>query len=89
MTMTEALVTIFGGLPVIASVTFSYDSYTMESDAEVEELFWQKKNGKKGKPLPQHLFDRAIDKEESGIITQVEENFCGPPDDVMVEFDND
>lgn len=51
--------TILGGLPVIAEVVFGYDSWNGEGYAEVENIFWMKRNGERGKQIPQHLFDKA------------------------------
>lgn len=76
--MPEAPVCILGGLPVIAEVSFSYDSYSMEHDASVEDLFWMKRDGTKGKSIPQHLFDKALeygnDYQGCNIIEQVNDH---------------
>jgi hypothetical protein len=68
--------TILGGLPVIADVSFGYDSYAMEHWADVGEIYWQKRNGEKGKPIPQHLRDRAekYDPYFSTVIEQVQDH---------------
>lgn len=70
--MPEAPVTILGGLPVIAEVSFSRDYWTGESDADVDDLCWMKRDGSKGKSIPQHLFDKATaDYKSADIIEQV------------------
>lgn len=70
--MAEAPVTILGGLPVIAQVSFSRDYWTGECDADVDDLFWMKRDGSKGKSIPQHLFDKATaDYKNADIIEQV------------------
>lgn len=58
-----APVTVIGGLPVIAEVWFSGPDYKGEYDAGVDQLYWQKHNGSKGKPLSQKVMDR-IQKEQ-------------------------
>lgn len=69
-------VCILGGLPAWATINYSYDSYTGESDSEVEELFWQKRDGSRGSALPQHIFDKALsygnDYQGCDIIEQVD-----------------
>jgi hypothetical protein len=58
--MPEGRGTICGGLPVIAHVTFTRgDGWTTDDDAEVDEIYWMKKDGTKGKPIPEHLRERA------------------------------
>lgn len=61
--MPEAPVTILGGLTVIAEVSFGYDSGSAYAPAEhwseVEGIFWMKRNGTRGKPIPDHLYERA------------------------------
>jgi len=75
--MPEAPVSIFGGLPVIAVVSFTRDYYG-ECDADVDELYWMKRDGSKGKALPQHLFDKATaDYKSADIIEQVIEHLAG------------
>lgn len=55
--------TILGGLPVIAEVAFGKDADGPwgwgEYWAEVEGLYWQKRDGSKGARLPATLYDRA------------------------------
>lgn len=78
--MVQAPATILGGLPVIAEVVFGYDSGSAYSPAEyyseVEGIFWMKRNGKPGKPIPDHLWERA-EKDDpyfAGLIDQVTEH---------------
>lgn len=56
-------VTVLGGLPVIADVWFSGPDYWGEYDAGVDGLYWQKRDGSKGKELSQKVMDR-IEKEQ-------------------------
>ena len=55
--------TILGGLPVIVDIHFGKDADTPngagEYWSEVEAIYWRRKDGTKGKPIPQHLFDKA------------------------------
>ena len=70
--MHDAPVTVLG-LPLVAVVSSSYDAHTGESDAEVVELYWRRRDGSRGK----HVSDKVWDKIESttwglcGIIEQV------------------
>lgn len=58
--MPEGPATILGGLPVWAEVSFYRgDGWTTDDDAEVDALYWLKRDGTKGAPLPQHIIDRA------------------------------
>lgn len=58
--MPEGPATILGGLPVIAEVSYYRgDGWSTDDDAEVDALYWRKRDGSKGKPLPQHIIDRA------------------------------
>lgn len=50
---------ILGGLPVIATVYWSYDEWTMEHDFTIEAICWRKRDGTAGKPVPQSVWDRA------------------------------
>lgn len=54
-----APVTILGGLPVFAYVSFGVDPFTGEGEADVEAIHWLKRNGEPGKRLPDHIVDRA------------------------------
>lgn len=59
----EGVGTILGGLPIIAKVAFGKDADGPwgygEYWSEVEAIYWVKRNGTKGKEIPQHIFDRA------------------------------
>lgn len=62
--MPLAPVTILGGLPVIAEVWFSRgDGWMTDDDAGVDALYWQRRDGTKGKELPQSVMDR-LDKSD-------------------------
>lgn len=74
--MPDAPVTILGGLPVIATVSFTRD-YWGECDADVDDLCWMKRDGSKGKSIPQHLFDKATaDYKNADIIEQVTDYYA-------------
>lgn len=59
----ERIATILGGLPVIADVSFGKDADTPNGPGEywsaVDALYWLKRDGSRGAPVPQHIFDRA------------------------------
>lgn len=61
--MIEGPGTILGGLPVVAVVEYGKDPDTPNGPgefwAEVTSIHWRKRDGSKGKELPQHLYDRA------------------------------
>lgn len=61
--MPEGLGVILGGLPVVAQVSFGKDADTPNGPgdywAEVEAIYWCKRDGSRGAPIPQHLRDRA------------------------------
>jgi hypothetical protein len=57
--MAEAQVSILGGLPVIAQVTFTRgDGWTTDDDAEVYHLYWAKRDGTKGKEVSQKIYEK-------------------------------
>lgn len=64
--------TILGGLPIIADVDWGTD-YWGEGYAEIEAIYWMKKDGTKGKPIPPKVFDRAelYDSYFSSLIEQL------------------
>lgn len=84
------LATIKGGLPVWAEVYFSYDSFTMESDAEVQDICWVKKDGSRGKSVPEHIYRKVVDDDcqSCDVIECVQDSIMGPPDKEMVPFDD-
>lgn len=49
--------TVLGGLPLIADVWSDRD-YWGEYDCGVDGLYWQKRDGSRGKEIPQKLLDR-------------------------------
>jgi len=69
---------ILGGLPIIAEVAFGYDSWNMEHWAEVEGIFWRKRDGTKGKAISQALRDRAekYDPYFSNLIEYINEEMA-------------
>lgn len=73
--MAEGPATILGGLPVIAEVWYTRgDGWTTDDDAGVDCLYWQKRDGTKGKPLPEHMYDRLAKKDpywEVEVVDQV------------------
>lgn len=72
--------TILGGLPVIAEVLFTRgDGWTTDDDADVVGVFWMKRDGTAGKPVPQHMLDRAekvCSWWESDVIEAVSEHLA-------------
>ena len=70
-------VTILGGLPVIAEVTFTRSGGWMTDDhACVDALYWIKANGEAGKPVSEKIYQR-LEKHSSywqcDVIDQVSE----------------
>ena len=66
-------VSVKGGLPMIADVWFSGPDYFGEYNAGCDELYWQKKDGSKGKPISNKLMLDIEKKDpdyESYIIEQ-------------------
>lgn len=57
--------TILGGLPVIAVIDAGKDADTPNGPgeywAEVRSIHWQKRDGSKGKEIPDHVRDRAAE----------------------------
>ena len=70
--------TILGGLPVVATIAFGKDADTPNGPgeywAEVEEICWRKRDGTAGKPVPEHIYDRAekYDPYFSALIETIE-----------------
>jgi hypothetical protein len=71
--------TILGGLPVWAEVSFyKGDGWTTDDDADVDGLFWLKRDGTKGAPISQKVMDR-VEKEpywECDVIESVSEHLA-------------
>jgi hypothetical protein len=89
----EGPATILGGLPVIAEVWYTRgDGWTTDDDAGVDKIYWQKRDGSKGKEISQKIYDRLdkLDYWESDVCDAVfdhlayeqhkEENKCGQCD---------
>lgn len=70
--MPDCPVTILGGLPVIAEVWFSGPDYYGEYNAGVDGIYWQKRNGLKGKLISKKIHDRLdkIDYWQSDVLDQ-------------------
>lgn len=84
--------TILGGLPIIAEVSWGTD-YWGEGYAEVEAIFWMKRDGTAGKPVSQKIWDRAekYDAYFSCLVEQLQEQFTyeryGPEEELeMVQL---
>ena len=71
--MPEAPVTV-NGMPMIAVIHSSYDSFTGESDSEVTELYWRKRDGTRGKHVSLKVWDK-IDAEIWGMCGILEQAF--------------
>lgn len=68
-------VTILGGLPVIADVSFGVDDSPVcgrEYWADVDALYWRKRDGTAGKPIPQKVWDRA-EKDDPYLCSVIEQ----------------
>lgn len=63
MSLASGVGTILGGLPVWADIASGKDPDGPwgpgEYWSEVQTLYWVKRDGSKGKELPQHIVDRA------------------------------
>lgn len=88
--MPRVSVSILGGLPVIADVSFGYDSYSMEHWAEVDAIYWRKRDGTAGKEISQAVRDRAekYDPYFGNLIEQANDELAGPPDDEKVQLED-
>lgn len=75
--------TILGGLPIIADVSFGRDDWSGEYWAEVDNIYWQKKDGTAGKQIPQKVYDRAeaYDSGFCNLTEQANDYLAGPPDE--------
>lgn len=75
--MVESAVTILGGLPVIAEVTFTRgDGWEIDDDAIVDCLYWIKSSGSRGKPVPESIYTRLEKADpywQASVIEQVSE----------------
>lgn len=71
---------ILGGLPVIADVWYTRgDGWTTDDDAGVDCLYWMKRDGSKGKPLPEHMYDRLHKSDpywECDVVEAVTDHLC-------------
>ena len=75
--MPEGPATVLGGLPVIAEVWFSGPDYFGEYDAGVDNLYWQKRDGSRGKPLSDKVMERINKRDpywESDVIEAVSDH---------------
>lgn len=88
--MPEVPATILGGLPVIAAVRFGVDDGPNGRDywAEVEQIYWRKRDGSKGKPIPQHIFDRAEEADPcfGALVEEANDYLAGLPSDEKVQL---
>jgi hypothetical protein len=67
--------TVFGGLPVWAEVEYENGDGLWESDfAIVDEVYWLKRNGQKGKPFSKKLWER-LDKDKDWQTYVIEQVF--------------
>jgi hypothetical protein len=77
--MPEGPCTVLGGLPLIAEVWFTRgDGWTIDDDAGVDALYWQKRDGTKGKEVSQKIYDRLdeINYWECEVIEQVSDHLA-------------
>lgn len=70
-------VTVLGGLPVIAEVTFTRgDGWMTDDDASVDALYWIKRDGTAGALVSQKIYDRLEKHDaywEADVTEQVSE----------------
>ncbi len=95
--MAEGPATILGGLPVIAEVWFTRgDGWATDDDAGVTALYWVKKDGTKGKEVPESIYERcakADDYWECDVIDAVSdhiayEQWCRENPEEAAKFSN-
>lgn len=79
--------TILGGLPVIADISFGYDSLNNEHWTEVA-IYWRKRDGTAGKEISLHLRDKAerYDPYFSDLIERANESLAHEADDTAGEM---
>lgn len=88
--------TVFGGLPVWAEIIYEKgDGWMSDDDAYVDQIYWLKRNGQKGKAFSKKLWDRLENQKnaywQSDVIEQVFDYIAGyePEDhDEKVKFDD-
>lgn len=83
--MPEAPATILGGLPVVADVSFGVtDCPTTGRDywSEVDAIYWRRRDGSKGKPISQKIWDKAekADPYFCSVIEQVNDHLVHEQD---------
>jgi len=72
--------TILGGLPVIANVWYTRgDGYITDDDAGVDEVFWRKRDGSRGKEVSKAVYDRLekYDKWWQAAVTEQANDWLG------------
>jgi len=73
-------VTILGGLPVIAEVSFYRgDGWSTDDDARVDGLYWRRANGKRGKPVSEAIYAKLEKRNpcwDSDVIEQASEQLA-------------
>ena len=81
--------TILGGLPVWAEFTYTRGDWGFtDDDFDLDALYWLKRDGTKGNPLPEHMYDRAEKHDEyfSDCFQQLEDNLIPPEADDTYMF---
>ena len=84
----EGPTTILGGLPVWAVFTYERgDGWETDDDFTLDAMHWLKRDGTKGGALPQHLRDRAEDRDMffCDAFQQLCDNLLGPAEDAAHE----
>ena len=52
--------TILGIMPVVVDLTFtSGDGWGIDDDVDIDGIYWERKDGTVGAPIPDHIWDRA------------------------------
>lgn len=65
---------IFGKMPVIVDIGYGYEDspcFGREYYEEVEGIWWRKKDGTKGKHVPEHLMDR-LEEQDMYLLNLIE-----------------
>lgn len=70
--------TVMGGLPLIADVSFTRDFYG-DVDADVDQLYWMKRDGSKGAPVSEAFMEKLNKRHEwweADVTEQVSEHLA-------------
>lgn len=81
---------ILGIMPVVVDLVFTRgDGWETDDDVYIDAMYWQRKDGSAGSPVPQHVRDRAdkVDYLLCNLIEQAIDNLSPPEPDEPVAFE--